>query len=139
MKYLLSILCLFVFSCDSDDNTIDLGPCDAILGEWKKLTAFHDYDGECDIYDETEEVSYSSECPFSVIFQNNTFIENGCNYTTNGYYACNQESIEICYSERDCFNGMISVENQTITIIIEPRYDDDTDCLYQTVVTYEKQ
>tara|TARA_B100000579_G_scaffold319232_1_gene268795 strand:+ start:946 stop:1383 length:438 start_codon:yes stop_codon:yes gene_type:complete len=144
MKYLLSILCLFLFSCDSDDNTIDLGPCDAILGEWKKLTAFHDYDGECDIYDETEEVSYSSECPFSYIFGNNTIIENGCNYTSNGEYTCNQENIELCLgspvSEEiiSCHNGTLSVENEILIIILETDYDDDNDCEYKTTLTFER-
>ena len=58
MKYLLSILCLFVFSCEgSDYGCTDETACnydpDAILGNGTNR-CYYCYDNDCDIYPQND-------------------------------------------------------------------------------------
>ena len=124
MKHLLSILCLFVLSCD-DDN---LSPCEnLIIGKWQLLNIDWEYTGSEECCDE--------DCQAEIIedtegYQINALI---VEFPSNiDSYCYNDNTITLCTDEEseDCRNDYeFSINGDILTV--SNYWGDETDnCEY---------
>ena len=149
MKYLLSILCLFIFSCDSGGNAT---VCEKIIGTWElsdietnfSIECENECDNDCQEQIQQEGLNEAISTGLDNIILDGENITSSNNPEYDYYYTCEDNTLQICLGENICVDWLLSVNGDTILLSTPISYTtkthpDGTGCFFDYRMIYERK
>ena len=145
MKYLLSVLCLFIISCDSGgDGTKNLSTAD-LNGEWWAISFCQSYSA-CDGYSASEDCE-DAEDGFYIYANDGTWYDchidddPECSLEGQDVFTIGSgNSIEMCELDPDedepCSNGTVSLDGDILQLRFGYSYGQ---CTFEATYTLERK
>jgi len=135
MKYLLSILCLFVLSCDNGGDG-NQSTCEQIIGEWEFVDIQFKFIEECDEY-----ANFDIENLTEFFVENITITaENDCNNNRVNLSTCLPDSDD-CPTNK--IITLFSIDGDIMTLTMEDVEihhvaTPEINCFADVTITYER-